>query len=334
MSADFDLNEFGNSKDLQNNNQTTDTNTVINKEIEVPRRQSEQNLTYSYTQWSEIFFNTFVASGASKNKLPAGLYTIKRDDYGRYNFVKKSTETDELINFSDSVSDKILQEIERFWKLNKEFEQYKFLHRRGYLLYGPPGGGKSAIVQQIIEGIIKNNGIAIWADGRPYNVIEATNILRTVESERAIVVIFEDIDAIIDKWGESDILSYLDGEGNINKILNIATTNYPKKLDKRIVARPRRFDRVERIGMPSSSIRKEFFKYKLKGLDEEELDRWTRDTKDFSFAALTDLIISVKCFKYSYEEAIEKLQKLLVAKFKDNEQEFKETQVGFSQQND
>jgi len=301
-------------------------------ECREPRPSSDHpSNTYSFTRWSEVFFDTFLASGDSKKELPAGLYTVKEDGQGRLNFIKKSIYTDELINFSDSVSDRILKEIDVFWCIGEDFRRYKFLHRRGYLLYGPPGGGKSVIVQQIIDGIIKKNGVAFWIDGRPTYIIEGIQILRKIEPNRPVVVIFEDIDAIIDKFGEAEILSYLDGEGNVDTLLNIATTNFPKRLDKRIVARPRRFDRVEKIGMPNSNVRKEFFKIKLKLDDDTELERWAKDTDGFSFAALTDLIISVKCFKYSYDEAVEKLKTLLTAKFKDDE--FGNNTVGFNAKN-
>lgn len=328
--SEFELGDFGNEENRSKIEKDS------GEEITVPsikKGQVGQNVnlnnsssTYSYTQWSEVFFDTFIATGDSRKSLPAGLYIIKEDNYGRLNFIKKPIHTDDLLNFTDSISDKILREINSFWKLGKDFRDYGFLHRRGYLLYGPPGGGKSVTVQQIISGLIKNGGIALWADGHPQNIIEGVQILRKVEPTRHIVVVFEDIDAIIDKFGEAAILSYLDGEGNVDTLLNIATTNYPRKLDQRIVARPRRFDRVEKIGMPNISIRREYFKAKI-NLEGEELEQWVESTKDFSFAALADLIISVKCFKYTFEEAIEKLKKLLDAKFVNDE--FKTSNVGF-----
>jgi ATP-dependent 26S proteasome regulatory subunit len=56
-------------------------------------------------------------------------------------------------------------------------------------------------------------------------------------------------------------LSVLDGENQVDKVLNIATTNYPEKLDRRLVGRPRRFDRLIYIDMPNHVVRREYFKY-------------------------------------------------------------------------
>jgi SpoVK/Ycf46/Vps4 family AAA+-type ATPase len=100
----------------------------------------------------------------------------------------------------------------------------------------------------------------------------------------------------------------------VNNVLNIATTNYPEKLDKRIVSRPRRFDRIEKIGTPTDNMRREFFRLKAGIKEEDELNLWVNSTKDFSFAALSDLIISIKCFGYEFDVAINKLRKILDSK--------------------
>ena len=63
----------------------------------------------------------------------------------------------------------------------------------------------------------------------------ALKVFREIEPNRSIIYIFEDIDSIIEHHGEDEILSVLDGEMQVNKVLNIATTNYPERLDRRIV---------------------------------------------------------------------------------------------------
>ena len=117
----------------------------------------------------------------------------------------------------------------------------------------------------------------------------------------------------------------LDGENQVDRVINIATTNYPEKLDKRIVARPRRFDRVIKIDMPNEKIRKEYFKNKL-GINGEDLDYWTEASNGFSFASLSELVISVKCLGNSFEKSIERLKEL---SRKHSSSEFEQASVGF-----
>ena len=123
-----------------------------------------------------------------------------------------------------------------------------------------------------------------------------------------------DIDAIIKalgKDGESELLTLLDGENQIDHVLNIATTNYPEILDKRITSRPRRFDRFVRIEVPSAEIRRAYLMEKLKDADARDVDEWVEATEGFSFACLAECIISVQCLGNSFESTIERLKKML-----------------------
>ena len=63
--------------------------------------------------------------------------------------------------------------------------------------------------------------------------------------------------------GDSELLQWLDGSHQINKVINIATTNYPERLDRRIVSRPRRFDRIIKIEAPAARIRETYLAKKL-----------------------------------------------------------------------
>jgi len=219
--------------------------------------------------------------------------------------------TDDLVEFTDSITDDILKEIEYFWNSKKIFIEYGFLHRRGYLFYGKAGCGKSALIYLICNRIIKRNGIVIICNNNPHHLSIMIKAIRKIEPDRHIVTIFEDIDAIINAYGEECVLSFLDGESQANDILNIATTNYPERLDKRIVARPRRFDRRIKIPEPIESIRREYFKLKLKIGDDEDIEKWVKASEGFSFAGMTDLVIQVKCLNVPFDEAVKKLNNLI-----------------------
>ena len=234
-----------------------------------------------YTQWTNAGPGTYVAIPPSFPKLPPGVYSVGVKQ-GHVQYHKKDIKVDDLLRFPDSQSDKILSEITSFWKKGKVFKKYGFLHRRGYLLHGPQGSGKTAIVQLVIADIVKSGGIVFLCD-HPSILEMALDEFRTIEKTRPIVCLFEDIDGIIEKHSEGELLSLLDGETQIDKVLNIATTNFPEKLNKRVVSRPRRFDRRIKVGMPSDEVRKVYFKEKLK-ISDDELDKWVKYTEKFSFA--------------------------------------------------
>ena len=133
---------------------------------------------------------------------------------------------------------------------------------------------------------------------------------RAVEPVRPIVCVFEDIDAIIEHNGESDLLQWLDGNHQVDKAVNLASTNYPEKLDRRIISRPRRFDRVLRIESPDARLRAAYFARKLPDQAPEERLRWVRLTEGLPFASLAELIISVCCLGNDVEESVALLKSL------------------------
>jgi len=110
-----------------------------------------------------------------------------------------------------------------------------------------------------------------------------------------MLCILEDIDALIGHYGDVVLLQWLDGNHQVDKVINLATTNYPERLDPRIISRPRRFDRVVRIDAPDAKLRTAFFARKLPDQSAEERARWVALTKGLPFSHLSEVVISVKC---------------------------------------
>lgn len=244
-------------------------------------------------QWGAVGSKTFKALTTTRKHLPAGAYSVTFDNNDQQPvYLQKEIKSDDLIRFAGSLADQILSEINDFWGRADVFKKMGFLHRRGYLLYGPQGTGKSSIVQRIIDDVIVRGGVVFVCDN-PKFFAKGLTTFRKVEPDRPLVCVFEDIDAIIKRHGEDEILSILDGGNQVDKVLNLATTNYPELLDKRIISRPRRFDRVHKINVPDVDIRTAYLRLKLpKG---EKLGDWVRETAGLSFAGMTEALISVTC---------------------------------------
>jgi len=304
------LEEFGTSPKLKTERYLTTSQGKI--PITVPENeccgdQSEEKLTSDYSQWGILPNSSFVAASSTTKSLPDGFYTI-----GVVNdtlvYRKKSVVTDELLTFDDTAQ-QLTEEITKFWNSKELFTKHGFSHRRGYLFYGRAGTGKTSLVKQTLFLVLSQGGIAIDCNNNPTLIIKAIENLRQIEPKRNILCIFEDIDSIIECYGESKILSLLDGENLVDNVLNIATTNYPEVLDKRIVSRPRRFDRIIKVEPPSDEVRKQYFTAKL-NLSETEVAAFVRASKGFTYAAMSDLVISTKCFGLTLEDAAERLRDL------------------------
>lgn len=261
-------------------------------------------------RWSYNSDELFWAASPMVDTLAPGFYGIGQSSgIGTY-LAKKRIATDDLMRLPDSASDGVISEFDKFWSLKDKFKSRGFLHKRGILLWGPPGSGKTASLMLMSQDIItKQNGIVVQLD-HPTMASLGLSLLRKVEPNRPVVALLEDLDALVDTYGENQYLSLLDGETQIDGIVYIATTNYPEKLDKRFVDRPSRFDTVRWIGMPSPAARRIYLSTKEPTLTETQLDRWIDKTEGFSIAHLRELVILVQCFGETLEYAIERLENM------------------------
>jgi SpoVK/Ycf46/Vps4 family AAA+-type ATPase len=198
-------------------------------------------------------------------QLGPGQYEILSSQSSGIYFKLANGKFDELIALPDSASEAVIYEIEKFWTKEEHFRSFGFMWKRGILLWGPPGSGKTCCLQQVSCNIIEQGGIAVYAS-HPGVTAAGLGILRRIEPERPIVVMMEDLDAMVQQYGEQEILALLDGELQIDNVVFIATTNYPERLDKRIVNRPSRFDLVKLIDMPNANARKVYLTTKNKRL--------------------------------------------------------------------
>ncbi|MFK5088309.1 AAA family ATPase, partial [Klebsiella pneumoniae] len=77
----------------------------------------------------------------------------------------------------------------------------------------------------------------------------------------------EDIDATLEIYNESTVINLLDGVDRVDKIVFLATTNYPEKLGTRIMNRPSRFDKRFKVGYPTDNTRKIYLEHLIQDED-------------------------------------------------------------------
>lgn len=261
-----------------------------------------------HCQWEVMPNGVFGASGTTKRKLPCGAYTIGRNESGRVFFVSKHILTDSLIDLENSNSLRVIEGIRLFWSRRAQYQQRGILYKRGILLWGPAGSGKTATLALLVQDLIAMGGIVLLVS-YPSHAIRALPILRKIEPERPLIVILEDAEEIIHSYGEHDLLALLDGEHQTDNVCNIATTNYPEQLGARIVNRPSRFDEVVKIGMPSDGMRQQYLEYLLRDERTEfPVGKWVEDTAGMSIAHLKELVVAVTCLDQRYEDVIARLK--------------------------
>jgi AAA+ superfamily predicted ATPase len=276
-----------------------------NPRLEYFKHQYDEK--YNGSSWNKESENIFRCAPPSQSSLPAGVYMIAYDSRG-CKHVKLDSKYDDIILLPDSASIEVANTISKFWNSKAKFDAIGVLWKRGVLLHGKPGTGKTACISLIIKDLIERNGVAFIC-AEPEDLLTGINLFRMVEPERPLICIYEDIEEIIYRYGEKGLLALLDGEYQSSNVLHIATTNYIENLPPRITSRPSRFDMVIEIKLPTLKSREEFIKYKFGNiLDAKEIKNWAKVTDGLSIAHIKELGISTLILDNDFEESLLKLK--------------------------
>lgn len=281
------------------------------------REPQQESMDSGFCQWSTENNGIFVPSNNTTRSLPSGLYEIKNDAHRGYYLQRIERIAEELFVLPSPEIKSIIDDIRKFWEGKETFKSYKYVHKRGILLHGDPGCGKSGIIQLCVNYVIEEmKGIVINIKDH-YQVEMFDDFIQTfrkIEQDRPLIVIMEDLDALTgeEKYITSKLLNILDGIKQIEGVVYLASTNYPEKLEERVSDRPSRFDRRYRIEPPDATIRESYLRSKI---GEEELEKinikeWIKASDGFSIAHLKELVISTLVLGNSFEESLSHLKQL------------------------
>lgn len=259
------------------------------------------------TQWGHAN-GMYYAVSDTLPEMPPGLYDMAVTN-GTLFFVQAATGEGSLIRFPGTPSDEVVSEIQRFWDRQELYKAYGVAHKRGLLLYGPPGSGKSCTLQLVARDVIAAGGFVLLWPG-PEIMHIALRQIRDIQPQARVVVLMEDIDALLEARNESAILNLLDGIESYPMVVYLATTNYIERLAPRIANRPSRFDRRFRIDHPTKEARRMY----LESLIPEEhagdvdLEQMVRDTEGMSLAHLKELLVSTQVIGSEYDATVRVLK--------------------------
>lgn len=289
-------------------------------------KKAEKNDKENHSQWALGGNGRFMPVGSTTPKLPSGTYEPFATP-GMWGLELLNITSDGIYTLPDMATEGVLAEVNKFWGSEDRYRQHNLLYKRGIILWGPPGGGKTVTVKVLMNELVKRDGIVIITQNINLTVL-CLKAIRRIEPKRNVIVVLEDIDEIINFNGESSVLSMLDGENNIDNILHLATTNYPERLGARIINRPSRFDRRVYVGMPGDDARRVYLeKATNNGLVTDDLVRWVADTHEMSIAHLRELVAAVYCLDQPYDDVIERLKAM--AEQVKGADEFKRKSAGF-----
>ena len=287
-----------------------------NEVTEMPLKDCDNS--YGYCEWIKGSNDYYTPTEKIQivKKLPAGLYDFVWNNRNNcYDFIKKTLNLDELLNLPNPVFEQILNDVKYFWNNQAKFEKYKFAYKRGILLYGIAGAGKTSLTALLSDTIINEMDGLVFSiknhrDLEAYQVA-IPSFLRRIEPNTPILTLMEDLDGLANNpETETMLLNVLDGFNQSNNIVNIGCTNYPERLKDRILNRPSRFDKRYYIGLPDATVRKFYFVNKIHSDDVKniDIDEMVLKTEGLTISHLGELIKSVFIFGKGMDESIKELK--------------------------
>lgn len=268
----------------------------------------------SIESWYTINNNDFYFNFKTVATVDSGLYTMIYNEGNGFGISKMNYKSDEFFHLPSLPHNQIIDDLKKFWDNIDRFKTYNLTPKRGIILYGDPGCGKTSLIHLLVDELKKYNGISIYFDN-PFNWVELAKLVRKVEKTRPLLCIIEDLDLVIDKFGEEVFLNFLDGLNSIENVVYVATTNNLERIPDRIKDRPSRFDKKYKIEKPTSSDRKLYFESILTDEDKTlyDLDKLVKDTDKYTMAHLKETFISLYILKNDYTETIKRLKRSKIA---------------------
>lgn len=204
------------------------------------------------------------------------------------NFIKmeKKFEWDDLI-LADNIKRDIRHNILNLIESREIYHKNGLTIKRGIVLSGPPGTGKTSLFKVLCSQI---PWTVCWVT--PKHLESAKKVSQIISMCRDLaptVILLEDLDLYASDRSSNgnpallgELLNQLDGVQENTDIITIATTNNKEVLEKALLDRPGRFDRVIEFPLPREEERAKMLKVFSNNLVNESLPFFKTIVEEYS----------------------------------------------------
>ena len=222
---------------------------------------------------------------------------------GRINIIKPQGKEWNNIVIDDDVKKEIQANTTNFLRRSEIWSKCGIPLKRGIIIAGEPGVGKTIICKALISE--SDDVTCITTD--PYAMYYddyITKLYELAEDLKPSMVFIEDIDCIGQSRFEFfsqgqpallTLLDVLDGVEDQSGVVTVATTNCLEVLDKALSERPSRFDRIIRLSRPSIEQRRKLIqRLSLKiPLPEDIQEYIARKSDNLTPAQIQEIVFSL-----------------------------------------
>jgi len=273
----------------------------------------------SKIQWAGYEDNLWEPVGGTLPKINPGVYKINPSPFSNWTLSAIKPKHDTIIE--TGLVSEVFSTIQKFWASREQYHKFGFLHKRGVLMIGSPGIGKSMTAMCLCHKVAAHGGIAVMAQPQHPFAGMVTSCLRGIREAEPVLPILnlmEDIERFLKQTsGMSSLTSLLDGETQIDNVVHVATTNIPDKLDARFLNRPGRFDDVIYVTAPTPEVRRAYLMAVLPPevlkdiAHASQIDKLVEASDGLLLSHMKELIASVFVLGRTPESAVASLREMI-----------------------
>jgi transitional endoplasmic reticulum ATPase len=199
----------------------------------------------------------------------------------------------------------LIEDVQGFFDNQDIYNEYSVPWKRGVILHGVPGNGKTASIKALMnslynrEDAIPSLYVKAFQTSCQTEQYAIREIFQMARTSAPCLLIFEDLDSLVNDDIRSYFLNEVDGIESNDGILMIGSTNHLDKLDPAISKRPSRFDRKYHFKIPGEEERKLYTNYWRQKLLKNDKVEFPEElcgviaqlSEGFSFAYLKELFV-------------------------------------------
>lgn len=249
-----------------------------------------------------------------KNKHKEDYITIYvTDDCGRWYLHNRIPyRTLNSIYVDDEIKDKILNDIDYFLKNEDEYCKFGIPYKRGYLLSGIPGSGKTSLIKSLCNKF--NYNLSVISMSKKFDNDSLMSCISTLRNNTFLLL--EDIDTIFEKRKStrdnlgltfSNLINVLDGVFYKHGCIIFMTTNHIEKLDEGLI-REGRVDMILNFDYPTKINVNKAFDDILLNKKEEEFNKFYNFIKNQKIS-MSSIVNFLFRYKNTWEKNISELLK-------------------------
>ncbi|KAF1943577.1 P-loop containing nucleoside triphosphate hydrolase protein [Clathrospora elynae] len=248
-----------------------------------------------------------LAAGKWTSQLHEEIFVFDNGNWSKskelWKSVKSASWSDVIL--SPAMKQSLIEDVQGFFDNQAIYAGFAVPWKRGLILHGVPGNGKTVSIKALMSSLYSRTDTipSLYVKSFETNCntkqYAIRQIFQAARKQAPCLLIFEDLDSLVNDDIRSYFLNEVDGLESNDGILMIGSTNHLDKLDPAIAKRPSRFDRKYHFKIPGEEERRLYAQYWRNKLVENGTVEFPEElavvvaqlTEGFSFAYLKELFV-------------------------------------------